>query len=118
MSNLTYGTSAAQKAKIKALREAGKTWRQIAANDYHGTVKPGTLCRFVKTDWEPRRPTIRAALGLPALVPAPCCRKCGAVHVTRRCTAPPPALDYDAWKRANAGKLAEYVTWAEGHATL
>lgn len=56
-------------------------WRVLAA-DYPG-VPAGTLCAIAKGR-EPRKASIRAALGLPVLIPAPACFVCGVVH-TRQC---------------------------------
>ena len=62
-------------------------WREIA-KDYPG-CPPGTLCAVSKGR-DPRKPAIRAALGLPVLASVPICPKHGIVHVSRRC--PPEAV--------------------------
>lgn len=50
-------------------------------------VNRGIAWRIVNEEkYEPKGAHIRARLGLPALVPAPVCRKCGEVHTTQRCT--------------------------------
>ena len=46
----------------------------------------GTARRIAVEGHEPVDHDIRVALGLPALIPAPACVKCGQVHVTKRCT--------------------------------
>lgn len=77
------------KARLDALHGTGLTWRQIATK-FDG-VPAGTLCAISKGR-EPRKASVRAALGLPVLLPAPACA-CGEVHVRRgRCpNAPRPA---------------------------
>ena len=71
--------------------------------------------RVATTDYRPKSPAIRAALGLPILAPAPVCPSCGVVHVAARCPAKrKPVLDYDAWRAANMDKLLSIVNWAEG----
>lgn len=78
------------KARLAAMRGAGLTWRKIAT-EFDG-VPAGTLCAISKGR-EPRGADIRAALGLPVLLPAPAC-VCGQVHIrTGRCpNAPKPAV--------------------------
>lgn len=58
------------------------TWRAVAGK-YR--VTSGMAYRIAMHDYEPHDPHIRAALGLPALAPAPVCLKCGEVHVAKRC---------------------------------
>jgi hypothetical protein len=60
----------------------GIGWRDLAEN-YPG-VPPGTLCAFAHGR-EPKKPSVRAALGLPVLAPAPVCPDCQVPHVTQRC---------------------------------
>ena len=50
-------------------------------------IPGGTAHRIATSDYEPKRPAIRFRLGLPALMPAPVCRWCGQLHVSKRCTA-------------------------------
>ena len=45
----------------------------------------GTLTR-VMAGYEPKRPDIRRAIGLPIYRSVSECQKCGQVHVTKRCT--------------------------------
>jgi len=66
---------------IKA-HQQGLTWRQIG-RIYRIT---GGMAHRIAHGYEPKEPHIRYVLGLPALVPAPVCERCGEVHVTRRCT--------------------------------
>lgn len=89
------------KARIARLRSSGKKWREIGIE--FPDVPLGTLCRIYKDSrYEPKRPDIRAALGLPCYAPAPVCVKCGIVHVTKRCTAKrnTSAAPRRNWKRA------------------
>lgn len=92
------------KARLETLRATGQTWRQIAT-EFPG-VPAGTLCAISKGR-EPKVAHIRAALGLPVLLPAPACQ-CGEVHVRRgRCpNAPrPPELS----------QFAAAISWLAGH---
>lgn len=52
--------------RIQALYRAKRSFRRIAREDYNGQVSLGVLSRMAK-GIEPRRPAIRAALGLPPL---------------------------------------------------
>jgi len=86
----------------RALNDPPTPWRVLALS-YPG-VPAGTLCAIAKGR-EPKAPAIRAALGLPVLIPAPACA-CGEVHVRRgRCpNAPKPQPP--AWVTAAADLLA------------
>ena len=101
---------------VLAKRASGTPWRVIAAEL---KVKPGTLCRWIKTGWEPKSNVIRLQLGLPpAPALAPVCSKCGVVHIAKRCPSVKPtfeqnAADYRAWLGANADKLQAIVAWAD-----
>ena len=64
----------------------GMAWRDIAKMDAYKGIPAGTLCAIAKGR-EPKNPHYREILRLPVLAPAPVCAKCGAVHVTKRCTA-------------------------------
>jgi hypothetical protein len=59
------------------------TWNAVA--EYYRLTKP-LVWRIANRHYEPKKPYIRHRLGLPALVPAPVCLKCGQVHITKRCT--------------------------------
>ncbi len=48
--------------------ELGHTWRQIASTPDYAGVKPGTLCRFATTDYEPLDDRIREILQLPYII--------------------------------------------------
>lgn len=61
-----------------------RTWRSVAAEF---GISPAMAWRIVMQGYEPHEAHIRFLLKLPALLPAPVCLKCGAVHVTKRCTA-------------------------------
>lgn len=86
----------------RALNDPPTPWR-VLAKSYPG-VPAGTLCAISKGR-EPHKATIRAALGLPVLIPAPAC-VCGEVHVKPgRCpNAPKPTPP--AWVTATAVWLA------------
>src|SRR5690349_10769259 len=72
------------KARLAAVRATGLPRRHLAAGFPGGPA--GTLCAIAKGR-EPHKGTIRAALGLPVLAPAPVCIYCGVPHTTKRCTA-------------------------------
>jgi len=65
----------------------GKTWREIAALPCFQGVPAATLCAIYKHGRVPHNPAYLRILGLPVTAPAPVCRQCGQVHVTKRCTA-------------------------------
>lgn len=85
-------TIAAVRREIAVWRESSNpplSWRKIA--DAHYPDMPRNLmgmylCVIYKHGREPKRPDVRAALGLPVTAPAPVCAKCGQVHVAKRCT--------------------------------
>lgn len=62
------------------------TWEAVGAK--YG-VSGGVVYRVATSDYEPRNNTIRAALGLPKLAPAPVC-SCGEVHTRKTCPNRPP----------------------------
>lgn len=60
---------------------ADMTWRRMAERKFDNRVSAGTLNRIANDEqYEPRRPAIRKALGLPCYAPAPVCPKHGVVH--------------------------------------
>jgi len=61
------------------------SWRKIASLEPFLGIPAGTLCAIAKGR-EPRDSEHRRILKMPALELAPVCRKCGQVHVTKRCT--------------------------------
>jgi len=67
---------------LQRKKAAGRSLRAIA-KDYDG-ITYGDIQRALKGDF-PKSPHKRLVLGLPALIPAPACAKCGNVHVTKRC---------------------------------
>ena len=71
--------------ELRGIYAEYKSWRRVAI-EYGSKIPAGTLCAIAKGR-EPKKAIHRAALGLPALAPAPVCLKCGAVHVTKRCTS-------------------------------
>jgi hypothetical protein len=77
--------------------KGGIGWRDLAAN-FPG-VPPSTLCAFAHGR-EPKKASVRAALGLPVLALALVCPRCGVVHL-RQCRAVPR------WVRIAAAWLGE-----------
>ena len=61
------------------------SWRKIACLERFYGIPAGTLCAISKSR-EPRDIEHRRILRLPALELAPVCKKCGEMHVTKRCT--------------------------------
>ncbi len=86
-------------ARLRA-RRIPVPWRKIAER-YPG-VPAGTLCAIFKGR-EPKKHSVRRALGLPDLAPAPVCPDCGQVHVSGTCTATRPR---------GADGLAPVTVWA------
>ena len=53
------------------------SWRQIAKlPQFAGIVAAGSLCSFAKGTWEPKRKSIRLALGLPVYKTIELCEEC------------------------------------------
>ena len=50
---------------LQELREQGKSYRQIAEEDFDGKVNHAVIHRILVYDMEPVKPEIRKALGLP-----------------------------------------------------
>lgn len=65
--------------RLHALRGASMSWRAIAP-EFAG-VPAATLCAIYKHGREPKKPAVRAALGLPTYAPAPVCPVHGIVHL-------------------------------------
>lgn len=61
-----------------------------AVGERYGLTKP-LVWRVALKGYEPTKPHIRLALGLPAMKPAPVCVHCGEVHVSSRCPSKPPS---------------------------
>lgn len=65
---MNAGSAKAKKLARKLLREnrRGRTWREIAREDYRGRVSFATLNRFAihKGEWLPKDDEILTALGL------------------------------------------------------
>ena len=60
-----------------------QNWRKVGAAM---GISEGMAWRLANEEgYEPKDAHIRVHLGLPALVPAPACVRCGEVHVTKRC---------------------------------
>jgi len=64
-------------------RNRGMSWREIIREHFHSSlrVKPGTLSRIANSDYEPKSPHIRRALGLPIYVRVLACATCGQMHL-------------------------------------
>jgi hypothetical protein len=58
-------------------------WRAVGAA--YG-ITAGMAWRIARQGYEPKDPLIRIKLELPARAMAPVCRRCGAVHVSKRCS--------------------------------
>jgi hypothetical protein len=73
-------------------------WRAVGTSF---AIPARTAWRIATSDYEPKRPDIRFHLGLPTLIPAPACVKCGQVHISRRCPngkkSPSNWRDGEAW---------------------
>jgi hypothetical protein len=65
----------------KAYKKLGN-WRAVGREF---GVSGGMAYRIAVDGYEPKEARIRVRLGLAAMVPAPACRVCGEVHVSRRC---------------------------------
>jgi hypothetical protein len=70
-------------AKINKIQAKTRRWK--LTGDALG-VSGGMAFRIAKQGYEPKDNHIRAVLGLPEMLPAPACSKCGRVHVSPRCT--------------------------------
>lgn len=84
------------------------TFRDITKEIYKRSgvsISVGTIHRFA-CGIEPRRPELRAALGLPCYAPAPVCPHCGNVPLAKRCPCKrkPSTAPRRNWKKA--------YTWA------
>lgn len=116
-SNYTTMRQVVKKAK-KAFRENGRSWTKAALSI---GVSRGTLIR-VANGYEPKDPIIRRALGLNVYAVVATCRRCGQVHVSKRCTqkATPKTFEdncreYDAWisNPKTQQQLNAMLEWAE-----
>ena len=70
-------------AEISENHRVSGSWEKTG-NDYN--LSGGMAYRIAMQGYEPKDNHIRAALGLPPMLPAPACAKCGKVHTTARCT--------------------------------
>lgn len=84
--NETYATHQELQNAIRAAYKAQGAWRKVGRQF---GITPAMAWRIVNQGYDPKTPEIRHRLGLPALIPTPPCGKCGAVHVSKRCTAKP-----------------------------
>ena len=60
------------------------SWRHIGKKH---NVSPAMAFRIATQGYNPKSPVIRRKLGLPSMIPAPACPRCGIVHVKKRCDA-------------------------------
>jgi hypothetical protein len=60
-------------------------WRKVG--EKFGVRHP-IAYRIAMQGYEPKDEHIRAILNLPVLIPTPACRRCGVVHIARRCPLP------------------------------
>ena len=70
-------------AEILENHRVSESWEKTG-NDYN--ISGGMAYRIAMQGYEPKDNHIRAILGLPEMLPAPACAKCGKVHTTARCT--------------------------------
>ena len=63
-------------------KEAGRSLRQIASNDFGGCITYGDVQRGIKGEF-PKRPHKRSVMGLSALVPVEVCPDCGKAPLAR-----------------------------------
>lgn len=97
------------KARLLAARGASRNW-EVVAREFGVSV--GTAVR-VANGYEPKTPSVRAALHLSPYVPTLACPVHGVVHTAKRCPKAPPRWDYGEWRRDNMGRLLAIVAWAE-----
>jgi len=97
------------KARLLAARGASRNW-EVVARDFGVSV--GTAVR-VANGYEPKTPSVRAALHLPPYVPTLACPVHGVVHTAKRCPKAAPQWDYGEWRRDNLGRLLAIVAWAQ-----
>lgn len=81
-------------------------WRKVGAEF---GVTSGMAFRIATQDYEPKSPHVRHILGLPTLIPAPACGKCGQVHVSKRCpSGKKPAKN---WRGEGEAWWQRFVEW-------
>jgi len=79
-------TSDNVQGELKVIHDTSDmVWRDIANLEQYRGIPPGTLSTIAKHGYVPKK--WRTRLGLPVLLPAPACIRCGEVHTTKRCTA-------------------------------
>jgi hypothetical protein len=94
-----------------------KTSYRVIAKKYG--VSHATIHRIIVYGTEPKDRIIRHRLGLGDYAVVPTCQKCGAAHVSKRCTRRSTFEDnaaaYDAWLASpeTRRKLAAMLEWAE-----
>jgi hypothetical protein len=60
-----------------------QNWRDVGAEF---GITGGMAWRIARQGYEPKDAGIRIRLGLPARAMVPVCRRCGIVHVSKRCS--------------------------------
>jgi len=81
--------------RLAALYRSGMSWRAIGTKF---GVSGGMAFRVATQGYEPRKASIRAALGLPVTVPVAVCPIHGVVHIPRRCPTAAPGKPRRQWK--------------------
>ena len=81
----------------RELRKAHRKLHNWRAVGREWDLNCGMAYRIAVDGYEPKDARIRVKLGLPAMVPAPVCRLCGVVHVSKRCTAKAARRPRDLW---------------------
>lgn len=85
------------------------TWSAVGAEI---GISGGMAYRVAVQAYEPHRASIRAALGLPAMIPTAPCQACSVVHVAKRCPAArKPGKPRRDWRGSFAWLAA---LWASG----
>lgn len=96
--------NAIRKALLKDYDLLG-TWEKVGQK---WDMNKGLAFMIAKRDYEPKDPHLRHKLGLPALIPAPACLKCGEVHVAKRCIQKQGPKHWRDWPE-------ERIRWAFEH---
>lgn len=90
------------------------SWRKVAQNLDHASLNPGLLSRIAKGK-KPAPNSVLFALGLPLKeVPAQPCKRCGDVHVTKRCTKRKEGVRVIDYQERDRKRLELYVRQYNG----
>ena len=73
------------RARLEERHGATGSWRAVAVEFGNPAIKPGTLHAIARRSYEPKRPDLRRALGLPELATVTVCVKCGQLHIRAIC---------------------------------